>query len=151
MEGLGSSLSYPLEETELAWGESRQQEWEFLPSLCSGGRPPLLAGSGVGPLPGRMTSHISHLIPQLSIFRLSFLVLFIVFLLRGHVGFISLCQTFRAGTDKQIVLPAEGGGDDGEGTKSGSHQHGEAQSPASHHTPSWHLRILWRLWRLRSR
>lgn len=59
MEGLGSSLSYPLEETELAWGESRQQEWEFLPSLCSGGRPPLLAGSRVGPLPGRMITHQS--------------------------------------------------------------------------------------------
>lgn len=47
--------------------------------------------------------------------------------------------------------PCRGWGDSGEGEKLGSHQDGGPQSPAAHHVPSWHLRILWRLWRLRSR
>lgn len=97
-------LSYPPADTELEWGDAGNGSGELLPSLFSEGRPPFLAASGVGPLPGRVTSHISHLIPQLCIFRLSFLFL-VVLLLRGHVRFISLCQAFGAGTDKQIVLP----------------------------------------------
>lgn len=35
--------------------------------------------------------------------------------------------------------------------QSGSHWNGGPQSPAAHRSPRWHLRILWRLWRLRSR
>lgn len=97
-------LSYPPADTELELGEAGKGSGELLPNLFFGGRPPSPAGSGVGPLPGRETSHISHLIPQLCIFRLSFLFLVVV-LLRGHVRFISLCQAFGAGTDKQIVLP----------------------------------------------
>lgn len=39
-----------------------------------------LAESGVGPLPGMVASHIGHLVPQLCIFCLSFLLLFILLL-----------------------------------------------------------------------
>lgn len=76
MEGQGSSLC-PAAETALDWGEAGNRSGEFLPGLFSGGRPPVLAESGVGPLTGRVTSHISHLIPQLCIFWLS-LVFFVL-------------------------------------------------------------------------
>lgn len=79
-------------------GGSRQRQWGVLSK-------PLLLGKA--PSSGRMTSHISHLIPQLRSFRLPFLLLFILLLLRGHVGLISLCQAFGAGTDEQVVLPED--------------------------------------------
>ena len=94
----------------LKWGGSGRQEWGVPSKPLLWGKAPSSVGSGVGVLPSRVTSHISHLIPQLRIFRLSLLLLFLLLLLRGHVGLIGLCQTFRAGTDEQIVLPAEGEG-----------------------------------------
>ena len=95
----------------LKWGGSGRQEWGVPSKPLLWGKAPSSAGFGVGVLPSRVTSHISHLIPQLGIFRLSLLLLlFLLLLLRGHVGLIGLCQTFRAGTDEQIVLPAEGEG-----------------------------------------
>lgn len=81
VESLGSSPCPTLWQKQLeCGGKAGNGSGEFLPSLFSGGRPHFLAESGVGLLPGMVTSHIGHLVPQLCIFCLSFFLLFILLL-----------------------------------------------------------------------
>lgn len=79
VEGLESSLCPTLQQS---WSGGKQAMGVGSSSkpLLGGEGPPFLAGCGIGPLPGRVTSHISHLIPQLCIFWLPFLFLFVLLL-----------------------------------------------------------------------
>lgn len=103
-------LSYPLAETELEWEGGGKQEWGVPSKPPLWGKSPFSCRVWGRPLPGRVTSHIRHLIPQLCIVWLSFLFFILLLFLRGHIGFIGLCQAFGAGTDEQVVLPAGDGG-----------------------------------------
>lgn len=79
--GQGSRLCPTLWQRGLEWGKQAMGVGSSLRAISLGEEPPFLAGSRAGPFLGRATSHISHLIPQLCIFWLSFLLLlFLLFL-----------------------------------------------------------------------
>lgn len=74
----GPASVQPVAETELDWGKQATGVGSSF-QASSLGEDPLFWQSGVGPLPGRVTSHISHLIPQLRIFWLSLVVFVLLF------------------------------------------------------------------------
>lgn len=151
MEGLGSSLFPALWQKQLEWGPgwgSRQREWGVPSKPLFWGKAPF-SGRVWGRAPSRHgdITHRSSRPPALHLLPLLLPPLHPPPLRSRWVH--QLLPGIWGRNRQTDSSPCSGWGVVRE--KSQAATGIEDLSPAAHHIPSRHLRILWRLWRLRSR